>query len=174
MPQLCGMILQDQPRPLRELRPDLPDGPQRVVLRCLEKNRDGRFGNIAELAAAITPFAPPSAQRSAERIARVLGASGVNSGPYSVPAASAAAPAPARTATGAHLKNRRRGAARCSCCSPPAPFAPAGAAFFVLRKPSASQPAPETWAARRSSPCRCWRLAVPRPRQRPRQRRLRP
>ncbi|HWZ92808.1 MAG TPA: serine/threonine-protein kinase, partial [Polyangiaceae bacterium] len=55
MPQLCGMILQDAPRPLRELRPDVPDGLQWVVLRCLEKNRDARFANVAELAAALVP-----------------------------------------------------------------------------------------------------------------------
>jgi serine/threonine-protein kinase len=67
------MILQDPPRPLRELRPDVPDGLQWVVLRCLEKNRDARFSSIAELAASLAPFGPPSAQRSAERIARVLG-----------------------------------------------------------------------------------------------------
>jgi serine/threonine-protein kinase len=94
MPQLCGMILQDPPRPLRELRPDVPDGLQWVVLRCLEKNRDARFTSIAELAAALAPFGPPGAQRSADRIARVLG--GVVSGAYS-PAPSSVARAGAAT-----------------------------------------------------------------------------
>ncbi len=82
MPQLCGMILQDPPRPLRELRPDVPPGLEAVILRCLEKNRDARFSSVAELAAALAPFGSPGAQRSAERIARVLG--GVSSGAYSV------------------------------------------------------------------------------------------
>jgi serine/threonine protein kinase len=76
MPQLCGMILQDPPRPLHELRPDLPLALQQVVLRCLEKNREHRWNNVAELAFALVPFAQPAAQRSAERIARVLGAAG--------------------------------------------------------------------------------------------------
>jgi serine/threonine-protein kinase len=79
MPQLCGMILQDPPRPLRDLRPDLPDVLQAVIFRCLEKSRDRRFANVADLAAALAPLGAPSAQRSAERISRVLGAAGIPS-----------------------------------------------------------------------------------------------
>ena len=79
MPQLCGMILQDPPRPLRDLRPDLPDALQAVIFRCLEKSRDRRFANVADLAAALAPFGAPSAQRSADRISRVLGAAGIQS-----------------------------------------------------------------------------------------------
>jgi serine/threonine-protein kinase len=76
MPQLCGMVLQDPPRPIHELRPDLPQALERVILRCLEKNREHRFNNVAELAYALAPFGQPSALRSAERISRVLGTSG--------------------------------------------------------------------------------------------------
>jgi len=81
MPQLCGMILQDPPRPLRDLRPDLPDVLQAVIFRCLEKSRDRRFANVADLAAALAPFGAPSAQRSADRISRVLRAAGIPSTP---------------------------------------------------------------------------------------------
>jgi serine/threonine protein kinase len=77
MPQLCGMILQDPPRPLRDLRPDVPESLQAVVLHCLEKNREQRFANVADLAFALAPFGAPVAQRSADRIARVLGAAGI-------------------------------------------------------------------------------------------------
>jgi eukaryotic-like serine/threonine-protein kinase len=84
MPQLCGMILQDPPRPLHELRPDLPPALQHVVLRCLEKNREHRFNNVAELAYALAPFGLPAAHRSAERISRVLGAAGFPSAPSPV------------------------------------------------------------------------------------------
>ncbi|MET0792371.1 MAG: serine/threonine-protein kinase [Polyangiaceae bacterium] len=73
MPQLCGMILQDPPRPLRDLRADISESLQAVVFRCLEKNREHRYANVAELAFALAPFAGAAAQRSAERIARVLG-----------------------------------------------------------------------------------------------------
>jgi serine/threonine-protein kinase len=87
MPQLCGMILQDPPRPIHELRPDLPQGLQEAVLRCLEKSRERRYGNVAELAFALAPFGLPAAQRSAERIARVLGAAGHLSAPTPIASA---------------------------------------------------------------------------------------
>lgn len=73
MPQLCGMILQEPPRSIRELRPDLPPAFEQVVLRCLEKDRDRRFLNVRELALALAPFADDEARRSIERISRVLG-----------------------------------------------------------------------------------------------------
>ncbi|MEI9938078.1 MAG: serine/threonine-protein kinase [Pseudomonadota bacterium] len=97
MPQLCGMILQDPPRPIQELRPDLPPTLQHVLLRCLEKNREQRWSNVAELAFALAPFGLPAAQRSAERISRVLGAAGFPSAPVAV---ANAVSAPPRTGTG--------------------------------------------------------------------------
>jgi serine/threonine-protein kinase len=86
MPQLCGMILQEAPPSPRELRPELPDGLQAVLLRCLEKKRDARFGNVAELAAALAPFGTPNAVRSAERVSRVLSAAGISSRQLEIPA----------------------------------------------------------------------------------------
>ena len=97
MPQLCGMILQDPPRPLRDLRPDVSEALQAVVFHCLEKNREKRFSNVAELAFALAPYGGPVAQRSAERIARVLGAAGIPSSPQPVSAVSL--PAGVATAT---------------------------------------------------------------------------
>jgi serine/threonine protein kinase len=86
MPQLCGMILQEAPPSPRQLRPELPDGLQAVILRCLEKKRDARFGNVAELAAALAPFGTPNAVRSAERVSRVLSAAGISSRQLEIPA----------------------------------------------------------------------------------------
>ena len=86
MPQLCGMILQEAPPPPRSLRPDLPDGLQAVILRCLEKKREARFGNVAELASALAPFGTPNAARSAERVSRVLSAAGISSQKLEIPA----------------------------------------------------------------------------------------
>ena len=92
MPQLCGMILQDPPRPLRDLRPDVPESLQAVVLHCLEKNRENRYANVAEFAFALAPFGAAAAQRSADRISRVLGGAGMASAPPSTvrPSASSA------------------------------------------------------------------------------------
>src|SRR3954463_949976 len=56
MPQLCGMILQDPPRPIRELRPGVPGVLESVLYHCLEKNRERRFANVAELAFALARF----------------------------------------------------------------------------------------------------------------------
>ena len=108
MPQLCGMILQDPPRPIHELRPDLPQLLQHAVLRCLEKNREHRFRNVAELAHALAPFGLPSAQRSAERISRVLGAAGSPStAPPVVSAVSARAGSGTNTNFGASKEVRK-------------------------------------------------------------------
>jgi serine/threonine-protein kinase len=84
MPQLCAMILQEPPRSLRDLRADVPDPLQGVVLRCLAKDRNQRYQNVAELANALAPFASRLSARSAERISRVLSAAGISTAAVSV------------------------------------------------------------------------------------------
>ncbi|MDX1428913.1 MAG: protein kinase, partial [Rhodothermales bacterium] len=42
-------ILNEDPVPVSTLRPDLPDALDRVVSRCLEKERDNRFASAAEI-----------------------------------------------------------------------------------------------------------------------------
>jgi serine/threonine-protein kinase len=74
--QLCAMILQQQAEPLRNHRPDAPEGLQVVIARCLEKDRNRRYANVAELANALAPFAPRRARHSVERVSRVVQASG--------------------------------------------------------------------------------------------------
>jgi serine/threonine-protein kinase len=73
--RLCTMVLHEVPPPIRTVRPDLPAGFDLVIDRCLQKNRDLRFANVAELAAALVPYAaePDRARERAEQIARVLG-----------------------------------------------------------------------------------------------------
>ena len=134
MPQLCGMILQDPPRPLRELRQDVPDGMQWVVLRCLEKNREGRFASVAELAAALAPFGPAGAQRSAERIARVLGASPMASGAYSMPGAAVARTGAATDGNFGTSQQTKKSRGALLIALPIVVLALGGVAFFALRK----------------------------------------
>jgi predicted ATPase len=43
--------------PPRALRPDLPEAFERVMLRCLEKDRESRYASVDALAAALLPFA---------------------------------------------------------------------------------------------------------------------
>ena len=55
------------------------------MMRCLERDRDKRFSNVAELALAIAPFGGPDAMRSASRAARTQGI--VSEAPVSRPSA---------------------------------------------------------------------------------------
>ena len=70
--QLSAAILEHDPVPLRELVPDAPVELEDVVLRCLEKDANKRYGNIAELAIALYPFAPRRSRISAERCYHAL------------------------------------------------------------------------------------------------------
>lgn len=80
MPLLCSMVLQDQPPPLGPRVRDLPKGFEAVVLRCLAKDRTQRYQNVLELARALAPFASADAQRSLDRIARLVGSDPSSSG----------------------------------------------------------------------------------------------
>jgi eukaryotic-like serine/threonine-protein kinase len=73
MPGLVVAILQAPPEPLTSIRSDLPPNLQAVVERCLCKVPAQRFSNVAELARALLPFAPPRGEQSVERIEHVLG-----------------------------------------------------------------------------------------------------
>jgi len=67
----------NEPTPqLREFCPDLPAGFEFVVEKCLMKHRADRFANLAELAAALAPYATEPARASAQRVAMVLSAAG--------------------------------------------------------------------------------------------------
>jgi serine/threonine-protein kinase len=67
-------VAADAPEPIRSLRPDVSAQLEAVILRCLEKDPDRRYGSVAELAKALVDFAPVQARDSIERITRVLGA----------------------------------------------------------------------------------------------------
>ena len=81
MPQLCTLILHAEPPPPRSIRPDVPEALEQVILRCLRKDRNQRYKNVALLALAtdLASFAPDAGPRSAERISRVLSSSGMSS-----------------------------------------------------------------------------------------------
>jgi TolB-like protein len=48
-PALMSSIMKDHPRPVTELRPDLPDGVARLVARCLEKSPRDRIQSAQEI-----------------------------------------------------------------------------------------------------------------------------
>jgi eukaryotic-like serine/threonine-protein kinase len=78
VPGLLAMIVADPPPPLSASRPDAPQELEEAILRCLEKDRERRFSNVAEFARAIERFASPESRPLVKRIARVLGDSGIS------------------------------------------------------------------------------------------------
>jgi eukaryotic-like serine/threonine-protein kinase len=74
--------------PLREFRPDAPEGLQTVVSRCLEKDRERRYRNVAELAMALLPFGPKRAKASVERISDIIHTAGLYASALSLPPSS--------------------------------------------------------------------------------------
>jgi eukaryotic-like serine/threonine-protein kinase len=67
-----------EPTPaIGSLRADVPPALEAIVARCLEKDRRRRFGNVAELAVALLPFAPKRARASVERISGIIQGAGL-------------------------------------------------------------------------------------------------
>ena len=58
VPQLCSMVLEQQPDPIDRYRPEIPFELAAAILRCLEKDPARRFQSVAELTQAIFPFTP--------------------------------------------------------------------------------------------------------------------
>jgi len=72
--QLTAMVLQDTPRPVDELRADVPNGLARVISRCLEKDPAMRYASVADLARELEQFG--SLHGVAAKIAQVTGPRG--------------------------------------------------------------------------------------------------
>ena len=67
--ELCLKVAMD---PFGPLPPTIPPQFAQIVYRCLEKDPARRYNNVAELAMALAPFAPPFAHNTALRTARML------------------------------------------------------------------------------------------------------
>ena len=79
-------------------RSDVPEGLERAVCTCLEKDRERRFRNVAELALALLPFGSKRAKASVERIADTIHVAGLST---TAPAVSAPLTALSMTALAA-------------------------------------------------------------------------
>jgi serine/threonine-protein kinase len=77
--ELVGNILSKTPLPIRLTRPEVPVGLEAAVLRCLEKDPTRRFANVAQLAAAVAPFGPPSSEQTVSHVSKVLSVAVVGS-----------------------------------------------------------------------------------------------
>jgi len=71
-PSLCLKIASDDPDPPRSLRSEIPQGLERVLLTCLEKSADERYGSVAEVAEALAPFASPRMRAYVQKVQETL------------------------------------------------------------------------------------------------------
>ena len=58
VPELCATMLRDEPPPISLFRADVPPALERIILRCLAKDREQRYATVAELAQDLIEFAP--------------------------------------------------------------------------------------------------------------------
>jgi serine/threonine-protein kinase len=108
LPEVLAQISADPPIALDDVCKGLPEGLEAVILRCLEKNRDDRYGSVGALALALSPYASAAGRRSIERIRAIAGLPAAPPPPAAVPAPVAeptmteavSSPAAVRTATG--------------------------------------------------------------------------
>jgi serine/threonine protein kinase len=77
MKEAVDSVMQDEPRPLRQLRTDAPRRLVGIVEQCLQKDPAARFGSGAELSAAIEPLAAEAEARAHRRRKLVGPASGL-------------------------------------------------------------------------------------------------
>jgi serine/threonine-protein kinase len=73
MPELCANVLTNPTPSIRSTRPELPQGIEDVINRCLQKDPTLRYQNVAELARDLAPFASDQARTNLDRIMRMQG-----------------------------------------------------------------------------------------------------
>lgn len=98
MPQLVARVLTGTPTPLRELRPEVPEHLAQVIARAYERDQTTRYQTIAELVAALAPYAPARSQAVVDQISRMAGMDppvvGRASSPPEMPGFQRASPVP--------------------------------------------------------------------------------
>jgi serine/threonine protein kinase len=75
LPELCLKVVHDTPPLLTELRSDVPAGLAAIVAKCIEKDPNGRYQSVADLASALEQYAPASTRHMAARARSVLSSS---------------------------------------------------------------------------------------------------
>jgi tRNA A-37 threonylcarbamoyl transferase component Bud32 len=78
--QLCTQVLRGDPPPLHAMRPETPNELVQCVDRCLAKEPENRYRNVAAMAIDLFRFGSPGARSSARRIAGVFKLAGQDSG----------------------------------------------------------------------------------------------
>ncbi len=93
--EVIACILEQPPPTVRAMRPDVPPALDDIVAHCMERDRDVRFQNAAELAIALMPLAPRHSRMKVERAVAVTRAAGLSDAALVVP--SSIAPPPGET-----------------------------------------------------------------------------
>ncbi|WP_437977340.1 protein kinase [Sorangium sp. So ce295] len=73
--QLFHALLYENAAPVAQLRPDVPRELDAVVMHCLAKEREQRWTNVGDMAAALLPFGPATGHMHVDRARRMLGSS---------------------------------------------------------------------------------------------------
>jgi eukaryotic-like serine/threonine-protein kinase len=97
IPALCAALLNDQPIPMHQLRPEVAPSLEEAVMRCLAKDRQARFATVSELGRALAPFGSSSSQVHVDRASRVQGATDVTMSAFSAGPMTARNTSPGRT-----------------------------------------------------------------------------
>jgi serine/threonine-protein kinase len=67
------MVIREKETPsARALRPEVPEGLDAIIKRCLEKDRSLRFRDVGEFAQALVDYASPAVSHSISRIKRIV------------------------------------------------------------------------------------------------------
>lgn len=104
LPQLVVRILNGKTPSLRSKRPEMPAALDAIVARCLAKDRNDRFAEVGELAAALAPFASTAGKASIARIRERSAERGsMNIRLKTPPPTGSSRPPPPRVASGAAL-----------------------------------------------------------------------
>jgi serine/threonine-protein kinase len=72
VPQVCANVMTAAAPSPRELNPEIPEGLAAVVLRCMDKNPDARFPDVAALSLSLKDFGGSAASVTAARVGRIL------------------------------------------------------------------------------------------------------
>jgi len=95
---LFMQIVSEEPRPIAQIRPDVPAAMVAIVETCMKKERDQRYPDLPALVAALSRFASPRGAALAARIAAESAARG------GVPPPPASDPMPPSSASAAPKK----------------------------------------------------------------------
>ncbi len=77
IPMICAAVLSQHPQPVAVvltqmgINTPIPEGVERIVQRCLQKDPEKRYRDIAHLARALSPFAPEQGKITLERISKL-------------------------------------------------------------------------------------------------------